>query len=110
MREQDTMQWGWHSVEVGSRLTGTGSRVPTTRSTRSGSRRPASSPFGFHVEAPTLPGAGEFLASLPGAVELELPFADAPEAALSRLAPRLTAGLLGVAVALMMVIAVASPR
>jgi hypothetical protein len=123
-------QWG-HPVEAAPRLTRSGScEAPPrlTRSgsraaaslTRSGSRRSSSSPFGFHVEAPALPGAAEFLPWLPGADEfapplsgaagIELPSLDVPGTVLARIAPQLTAGLLGIVVALMLVIAVAAQR
>jgi hypothetical protein len=116
--EQSVGQWGWQSVEAAPRLTRSGAREAASLK-RSGSRRPASSPFGFHVEAPALPGAGEFLPWLPGAedfaspsgvAEPELPSFDAPQTVLSRIAPLLTAGLLCVIVALMFVLAVAAPR
>jgi hypothetical protein len=76
--------------------------------------------FGLYAEAPLLPGAGEFALPLPGVgelalstsgvVEVGLPSLGARETALSRIAPLLTAGLLGVVVALMLVVSVAAPR
>ena len=119
MGEQDVGQAGRHSVPAVPRLTRSGAREAASL-TRSGSRRPPSSPFGFHVEAPALPGAGEFVAWLPGvdelapplfgAAELELAAPGDPQSALSRVAPLLTAGLLGVVVALLFVLAAAAPR
>ncbi len=139
MREQ-AGQWG-HPVEAAQRLTRSGSREVAPRLTRSGARAAASlkrsgssrlpsPPFGLHVEAPALPGAGEFPPWLPGvgerppwlsgadefapplcgAAELELPSLDAPGTVLARIAPQLTAGLLGIVVMLMLVIAVAAQR
>jgi hypothetical protein len=150
VREQ-AGQWG-HPVEAAQRLTRSGSREVAPLLTRSGSREAAprltrsgaraaallkrsgslrsSSPFGLHLEAPALPGAGEFLPWLPGAgerpprlsgtdefapplsgaAELERPLLDAPGTVLARIAPQLTAGLLGIVVMLMLVIAVAAQR
>jgi hypothetical protein len=129
VREQ-AGQWG-HPVEAAPRLTRSGSREVAPRLTRSGARAAASLkrsgshwspslPLGLHVEAPALPGAGELPPALPGAdefapplsgaAELELPSPDAPGTVLARIAPQLTAGLLGIVVALMLVIAVAAQR
>ena len=119
MGEQDVGRAGRHTVPAAPRLTRLGAREGASLA-RSGSRRPSSSPFGFHVEAPALPGAGEVVAWLPGtdelapslfgAAELELAAPGDPKSALSRVAPLFTAGLLGVVVALLFVLAAAAPR
>jgi hypothetical protein len=115
MGEHDVGQRGWQAVELKPRLTRSGAREAAARA-RVGSRRPATSPFGFHVEAPAPPSAAEFLMPLsayleaaPACVETA-PVSSAPQTLLSRIAPLLTAGLLGVVVALMLVLAVAAPR
>ena len=130
MRDQGAGQWCRRPAEARPRLTRSGSReaATLTRSgsrkaatlTRLGSRLPVSAPVGYHAQAPALRGAVELLpwlsvtdefASPPySAAELELPASAVRGTVLSRIAPLLTAGLLGVVVALLLVIAVAPPR